>query len=294
MADKEKPADEGSDGFQAPKDADYSTWDAASILHIFRGQDKAYSAEKTAGWVAADPESLFQAREAVIDAYAAMTVAGQVVTQLNQRVDRGDFWSGPAASMFSDLLKKAGTVLEDQASSLDQHQARLDETGQVLAITRDGVLEMWGAATKAVSDWWTGLSLDQQWEWMKTHDFPPVEVRDGKSFFRVGDFPALTDAMTKGMQNALTNLASTYRIGTLGMPSPGSAEFSSAGSPAGSPNLTLPAPPQLGDLSAPQLRELSAPNAEVPGLDVPQFGDGSGLGGVGGAGAGSSGAAGGA
>ena len=332
MADKAKPAE--PEGFQAPKNADYDAWDSAAILHIFRGQDKAYSSEKSAGWSAPEPETLFQAKEAVIDASVAMTDAHQIISQLSRQMERGDYWSGPTATMFSNLLSRAETVLVEHATALDHHQVRLDESGRVLTAVRDGVLEIWHAATRAVGVWWSGLNLSQQMEWMKTHDYPPVQEKDGRTFYRVADFPTIMEPMTEGMRDLLKTLAGTYRTGIVNMPSPGSPEFSGAGSPAGGPGGVLPAPPKLGDLSlpgatdtgpsptlgplpaapqlgdvsgldggagdlgAPQLRELSQPGAGGVGgvgdLGAPQMGDLSGLGGAGGAGAGLNGAGGGA
>ncbi|MFF1949696.1 WXG100 family type VII secretion target, partial [Kitasatospora herbaricolor] len=330
MADKEKPAE--PEGFQAPKNADYDAWDAAAILHIFRGQDKAYSSEKSAGWSAPEPETIFQAKEAVIDAAAAMTDAHQIISQLSRQMERGDYWSGPTATMFSNLLTRAETVLVDHATALDHHQVRLDESGRALAATRDGILEIWHAATRAVGVWWSGLNLSQQMEWMKTHDYPPVQEKDGRSFYRVGDFPTIMEPMTEGMRELLKDLAGYYRTGIVNMPSPGSPEFSGAGSGAGGPGGVLPPAPKLGDLSglggpdapqtltgwrdlgapqlgdvsglggvdggagdlgAPQLRELSQPGVGGVGdLGAPQLGDLSGLGGVGDAGAGLGGAGG--
>ncbi|MET9618818.1 hypothetical protein [Kitasatospora indigofera] len=329
MADKEKPAE--PEGFQAPKNADYDTWDSAAILHIFRGQDKGYSSEKSAGWSAPEPETLFQAREAVIDASVAMTDAHQIISQLSRQMERGDYWSGPTATMFSNLLSRAETVLVEHATALDHHQVRLDESGRVLAAVQDGVLEIWHAATRAVGLWWSGLNLSQQMEWMKTHDYPPVQEKEsGGAFYRVGDFPTIMEPMTQGMRDLLKTLAGTYRTGIVNMPSPGSPEFSGAGSPAGGPGGVLPAPPKLGDLSvlgadtgpsptleplpdaprlgdaglggvdggagdpgARQLRELSGLGGGVGDLGSPQLGDLSGLGGAGGAGAGLGGGAGG-
>ncbi|MCX5215424.1 hypothetical protein OG689_40320 [Kitasatospora sp. NBC_00240] len=278
MADKEKPAE--SEGFQAPKNADYDAWDAAAILHIFRGQDKGYANDKSAGWIAPEPETLFQAKEAVIDASVAMTDAHQIISQLSRQMERGDYWSGPTATMFSNLLSRAETVLVEHATALNHHQVHLDESGRALAVTQDGVLEIWHHATRVLGAWWSGLNSSQQMEWMKTHDYPPVQVKDGQTFYRVADFPTLWEPITEGMRDLLKDLAGYYRTGIVNMPSPGSPEFSGAGSPAGGPGGVLPAPPKLGDLTDPGSKDKEPSPALKPLPAAPQLGDVSGLGGV--------------
>ncbi|MFD9123291.1 hypothetical protein [Kitasatospora sp. NPDC059571] len=212
----------GDSPYDIPGDnPDYGTWDFRQILHVFTGQAQAY--ESAAGLAAGqssvpDPRTLFQAATAIGDTGAAMAVTHHSINQLISQVNRGDWWAGPTADGFSQMLSQANSVLMDHADALYTHQNSFHNAGSVLSQVQENVLTMWDRACAALAQWWYSLNPIQQrnYEFGKSpyltrEHFPPVEVKDGTTYYRVGDFPTIAEPLTQAMRDQLNQLATVYR-----------------------------------------------------------------------------------
>ncbi|MFF7415486.1 WXG100 family type VII secretion target [Streptomyces lydicus] len=250
---------ETSEPSKMPTNTDYSSWDAGMIHRLFTGQDKAYESGQPEGWTKADPGSFYQAAGAVQNMASALAETRSFVSELGKHVARGDYWSGAAADSFSQLLHHADSVLGEQTSSLGNHVEAIGGAGDALDVHMTNAMNYWNAACAAVENWWYGLSNLQRMTWMMHHKVPPVEVKDGVTYFHISDIPSVQGPMEKGMQEELSQLAAAYRTAQVRMPAPSAPQFSAGGgSGLSAPNLQTPGVPQFPDTPSLDTSGLSA------------------------------------
>ncbi|MEV8100317.1 WXG100 family type VII secretion target [Kitasatospora sp. NPDC085879] len=281
--------------------ADYNTWDFRQILHVFTGQSEAYQSASDHDSVP-DPQSLFRAAAAIGDTGAAIADTHQSVNHLIYQVNRGDWWAGPTADGFSQMLSQANSVLMEHADALYNHQNSFNNAGAALSQARENVLTMWERACAALQQWWNGLTDTQRrnyefgkWPYMTREHLPPVEVRGDTTYYRVGDFPTIADPLTQSMRDQLNQLATVYRTEIANTQTLEDVNLTGGGlGGAGGPNLgnvpppNLPPPPDANDL----LKNLNSGGGDGTGGGdnlgdlFKRLGVGDGTGGSGGGGAG--------
>ncbi|PBC69551.1 hypothetical protein BX265_6880 [Streptomyces sp. TLI_235] len=286
---------------------DYGTWDFRQILHVFTGQSKAtYDPTKDMAGAQSsvpDPQSLFRAATAIGDTGAAMADTHQSINHLVFQVNRGDWWAGPAADGFSQMLSQANSVLMAHADELYNHQSSFNNTGAVLSQVKDNVLTMWERSCAALAHWWDSLSPLQRKNyefgkapWATREHFPPVETINGTTYYRVGDFPTIAEPLTQAMRDQLNQLATVYRTEIANTQTLEDVNLTGGGlGGTGSPDLSKvpppPTPPSLDTNDLLKNLDTSTSNPDSSKLDdlLKGLGDG-GSGGGGGGGTGEAGA----